>query len=100
MRTRSGRTFLLVLVTAVVFAFVVPVVDDPETAFNEIDTPVNQTSAVAPRIILALPARVSIFPLGSLSRAGNAIRTSVESMSLPKHRHSNPLRELLCTLLI
>jgi hypothetical protein len=98
--TRSARTFLLVLVTAVFFASVVPVADDPETAFNEIDTPVNQTSAVAPRIILALPARVPIFPLGSLSHAGNSIRTSIESISLPTHRHSNPLRELLCTLLI
>ena len=100
MRTRSGRTFLLILVTTVFFASVVPVADDPETAFNESDIPVNQTSAVAPRITFALPARVPIFPLGSPSRAGNAIRTSVESISLPTHRHSNPLRELLCTLLI
>ena len=100
MRTRIGRTFLLVLVTAICFAFVVPVADDPKTAFNEIDTPVNQTIAVAPRIIFSLPARVPIFPLGTLSRAGNSIRTSVESISLPKHRHLNPLRELLCTLLI
>jgi hypothetical protein len=97
---RSARTFLLVLVTAVIFASVVPVADDPETAFNEIDTSVNQTIAVAPRIILAIPARLPIFPLGSFSTAGNAIRASVESISLPKHRHSNPLRELLCALLI
>jgi hypothetical protein len=97
---RSTRTFLLVLVTAVVFASVMPVADDPETAFNEIDTPVNQTRAVSPRIIFALPARLPIFPLGSFSTAGKAIRTSVESISLPTHRHSNPLRELLCTLLI
>jgi hypothetical protein len=97
---RSRWTFLFVLVTALAFTSVVPVADDPEIAFNEIDTPVNQTTTVAPRIIFALPTRVLIFALGLLSRADQSIRISVESISHPTHRYSHPLRELLCTLLI
>ena len=40
---RSKWVFLLLLVPAMICTSAVPMVDLPETAFNEMDTPVNQT---------------------------------------------------------
>ena len=96
---RSEWIFLLLVVAVVIFIFVVPMADNPETAFNEIDTPVNQIIPVAPWMKFAPPTSVPIL-LRSFSRTGDGIRTSVESISLPTHWHLSPLRELLCTLLI
>jgi hypothetical protein len=96
---RSEWIFLLLVVATVIFISVVPMADDPETAFNEIDTPVNQIIPVAPWMKFAPPTSVPIL-LRSFSRTGDGIRTSVESISLPTHWHLSPLRELLCTLLI
>jgi hypothetical protein len=97
---RSEWKFLLLLVIAVICTSVVPRADNPETAFNEIDTPVNQTTPVAPWMKFAPPPRAPIVLLGSFGRTGGRIRTSVESTSLPTHWHLNPLRELLCTFLV
>jgi hypothetical protein len=97
---RSKWTFLLVVVTAVIFISVVPMADNPETAFNEIDTPVNQTIPVAPWMKFTPPIRICIILPRSFSRAGDRIRTSVESISIATHWQSSPLRELLCTFLI
>jgi hypothetical protein len=97
---RCDWTFLLFLATAVIFISVVPKVDDPETAFNEIDTPVNQTIPVAPWVKFAPPTGVPIILPRSFGRTCDGVRMSVESISLPTHWHSSPLRELLCTLLI
>jgi hypothetical protein len=48
----SGVAFVLSLVAAVVLAAIVPIPDQPETSFNEVDTPVNEATLVAPvRII-------------------------------------------------
>lgn len=97
---RIGWAFVLPLVTAVVFISVVPVADQPETAFNEIDAPVNQTTAVAPWLRFAPPHEVPIVLPRSFTRTSEGIRTSLESISRPMHWHLSPLRELLCTLLI
>jgi hypothetical protein len=97
---RSKWTFLLLLVTAVTFISVVPQPDLPETAFNEIDTPVNQTTPVAPWMKFAPPVQAPVILPRSFSRTGDGIRTSVESISLAPHWHLSPLRELLCTFLI
>jgi hypothetical protein len=97
---RSKWTFLLVVVTAVIFISVMPMADNPETAFNEIDTPVNQSIPVAPWMKFTPPIRISITLPRSFSCAGDRIRTSVESISIATHRQSSPLRELLCTFLI
>ena len=95
-----GWAFVLPLVTAVVFISAVPVADQPETPFNEINTPVNQTTPVAPWVRFALPHEISIILPRSFSPTGEAIRTSIESISLAMRGHLSPLRELLCTLLI
>jgi hypothetical protein len=97
---RGKWTFLLLVLAAVTFISVVPMADNPETAFNEIDTPVNQTIPVAPWMKFTPPIRISIILPRSFSRTGDGIRTSVESISTATHRQSSPLRELLCTFLI
>ena len=98
---RSGWTFVLLLVTAVALTSVVPVADQPETAFNEIDTPVNQATRVAPSVRFAPPHELRIILPRSFIRTSEVIRTPIESISLAMHWHlSTPLRELLCTFLI
>jgi hypothetical protein len=95
-----GWAFVLPLVTAVVFVSVVPVADQPETAFNEIDAPVSQTTPVAPWVRFTPPHEVSVILLSSVTHPSKAIRISFESISLAMHWHRSPLPELLCTLLI
>ena len=97
---RIGWIFLVVLVTTVVFIFVVPLVDRPETPFNEIDTPVNQTTSIALEVRFGPPHESLIILPRSFSRPSEGIRTSIELISLAIHRHPSRLRELLCTFLI
>ena len=100
MLKRSKWAFLLLLATAVTFVSSVPMADLPATAYNEIDTPVNQTTPVAPWVKFVPPVEVRFILPRSFNRTGDGIRTSVESISLATHWHMNPLRELLCTFLI
>ena len=97
---RSKWAFLLLLATAVTFVSVMPMADLPETAFNEIDTPVNQTTPVAPWVKFVPPIEVRFILPRSVDHTGDGIRTSVESISLATHWHVSPLRELLCTFLV
>ena len=100
MLKRSKLVFLLLLAAAVTCVSVMPMTDLPETAFNEIDTPVNQTIPVAPWVKFVPPVEVRFVLPRSFDLAGDGIRTSVESVSLAPHWHVNPLRELLCAFLI
>lgn len=97
---RIGWTFVFPLITAVVFIFVVPLVDRPETPFNEIDTPVNQTTAIALEVRFAPPHESPIILPRLISRQSEGIRTSIGLISLAIHRDPSRLRELLCTFLI
>jgi hypothetical protein len=97
---RSKWAFLLLLAVAVAFVSVMPMADLPETAFNEIDTPVNQTTPVAPWAKFVPPVEVRFVLPRSFDHTDDGIRTSVESISLATHWHLSPLRELLCTFLI
>jgi hypothetical protein len=90
---RSKWAFLLLLATAVTFVSVMPMADQPETAFNEIDTPVNQTTPVAPWVKFVPPVGVRFILSRSFDHTGEGIRTSVESVSLAPHWHVSPLRE-------
>jgi len=97
----GGFSFVLSLVVAVILAAIVPIPDQPETSFNEVDTPVNEATLVAP---------VRIAPLAEMQRVlsrpilimGAAIRVAVlvGFGSSLTHRPSSPLRALLCTFLI
>ena len=100
MLNRSKWAFLLLLATAVTFVSVLPIADLPETAFNEIDTPVNQTTPVAPWVKFVPPVEVRVILRRSFDHTRDGIRTSAESVSLAPHWRVNPLRELLCTFLI
>ncbi len=97
---RSKWAFLLLLAVAVTFVSVMPMADLPETAFNEIDTPVNQTTPVAPWVKFVPPVKVRFILPRAFDHTDDGIRTSVESISLATHWHVSPLRELLCTFLI
>jgi hypothetical protein len=75
--------------------------DQPETAFNEIDTPVNQTTHVAAWVRIPPPHKLPIILSRSLNRTSEVVPTSIEPTSLAMHWHlSTPIRELLCTFLI
>jgi len=96
----TGRTFAVSLVTAVILACIVPVPDQPETSFNEADTPVNQATVISP-VRIAFPSEMTT-PLPALRTPGaqEMKRIFVEPKSVPMYSDSVPLRFLLCTFVI
>lgn len=50
-------TIAILEISFVCFALIVPQVDDPATAFDETDSPVNVTAPLVARTNLVLPAR-------------------------------------------
>jgi hypothetical protein len=77
------------------------VADQSETAFNEIDTPVNQPTPVDTWVRFSAPHKLLIIFQRSLTRTSEVVRASIEPTSLAMHWHlSTPMRELLCTFLI
>ena len=55
---RKAWGYVLVLMCAVVCISAIPQPDLPETSYNEVDTPVNQTPPVVPSLRLVRPAVV------------------------------------------
>jgi hypothetical protein len=97
---RTGLTFVLSLVTAVILACIVPIADRPETSFNEADTPVNQATVIAP-IRIAPPSEATAeLPAFRATSAQETKRNLAVPKSVPMYRASVPLRSLLCTFLI
>jgi hypothetical protein len=100
---RSGFwTFVLLLMGALVCVSAIPQPDLPETSYNEVDTPVNQSPPVVPGIRLVRPVVTpSILPrqiLQAWSRLDVQTHDrSAESLLRPDP-HSP--QDLLCTLLI
>jgi len=90
---------VLALAAAVIFMSAAPLADQPETAFNEIDTPINQTTPVSLWTRFSPPAQVFIVVPRSFSWTieGNGNRVNP---SFAVRLHLSPLRELLCTFLI
>ncbi len=94
---------VLLLVSAVAGVSVIPQPDLPETAFNEVDLPVNQAVPVVLGIKLIRPVAAAV-PLHSHVRAWQGIFSSHSS----DHEWAHPVvqRELhssqtfLCTFLI
>ena len=96
-------TFVLLLLTAVVCASAIPKADLPETSYNEVDTPVNQSPPLVLGIRFARPARVAITIPRKEVQARSETRAPVEERTLATvavRHHSHSLQELLCTLLI
>lgn len=95
-------TLLLIVLGAMACACAVPRADLPDTAYNEVDTPVSHASAVVPGIRLLRPASVPVTvsdEFASKDQSHTPPRLDLTSRVLPVyHRHS--LHELLCTFLI
>jgi hypothetical protein len=81
---------------------VAPRMDLPETAFNEIDSPVNEALPVLPRIHLIHPAGEPVgLPRPPLDCAGCGHRGFVhETEAMASQRYPDSLQDLLCTFLI
>jgi len=83
LRARFQRAILILGLAVVALGFIVPRGDDPGTAFDERDTPVNQVTSVVPRSDLAPPTRLSLIALHPL-RFEYEIRTSQTGTSISR----------------
>lgn len=94
--------FVLVLLGTVLCAFAVPPVDNPETAFNEADTPVSLALPTSLGVRVVLPAADSItLPKQPLSWKVAEVGVSEEGFPpIPKQLLQRHLQKLLCTFLI
>ena len=65
---QSGFAFVLSLVVVVILAAVFPIPDQPETSFNEADTPVTQATLRAPiRITPPMEMPALLLPTANLA---------------------------------
>jgi hypothetical protein len=96
---KRTSTIVLSIVTAVILACVVPIADQPETPFNEADTPVNQATVIAP-VRVAPPSEMTLLPAFRATSAQETSRMPVEPKPAPRYSASVSLRSLLCTFLI
>jgi hypothetical protein len=93
---------VLLLFGTIVYASTVPPVDNPETAFNEIDAPVT----LAPHSLIRINFRPSAWhsvtlPKVSLDCHGWVVNNSAHGLAaVPKQRCPGSLQKLLCTFLI
>lgn len=92
---------MLSLVVALILAAIVPIPDQPETSFNEVDTPVIEATFVAP-VRIAPPTEMQSVLSRPILIMGTAIgvRVLVGSGSSLTRRPSSPVRALLCIFLI
>ena len=97
----GGLSFVLSLVVAVILSAIVPLPDQPETSFNEVDTPVNEATPVAP-VRIAPPTEIQSVLSRPIFIMDAAIWVSVlvGSGSSLTRRPSSPVRALLCIFLI
>jgi hypothetical protein len=103
MLKRLRSILVLFLLGAAVCAFALPRVDQPETAFNEADAPINLARPVRLSIGVASPNVDPIIALPTLrllAAVGIDSNLLFEPATVPRQRHPHPLQELLCTLLI
>jgi hypothetical protein len=97
----SGFAFVLSLVAAVLLAAIIPIPDQPETSFNEVDTPVNEATLVSPVRIMP-PTEMQ----SALSRPIRVPGTEMRGLVLDgsgsslRYRPSGPVHALLCIFLI
>ena len=98
---RSKWIWVLPLIAAVVLAAAVPMADQPETSFNEIDTPVNVTNPVSPFVRSALSLIFSAVVLRLFSGTSeHMVSTSVEPRFAAIHFPISSPLELLCAFRI
>ena len=86
-------------ISFVCFALIVPRVDDPATAFDETDSPVNVTAPLVARTNLVLPARHSVAIPGERRGPWKPCTTIYGLTPEPGIYSSHSLLYLLCKLL-
>lgn len=102
MVTSTHWIAVLLLCGTLVCVASVPAVDDPDTAFNEADTPVNLAPPASLRINLIVPVVKAInLPKLALYEPGWGVNNSVHELAAaPKQPGSHSIQKLLCTFLI
>jgi len=93
------RAFVLSLATMVAVAAISPLTDQPETAFNESDTPVNCAIPVSVTTAETCPQETLRVPRPRRTWDGNS-RARFIATPLPAHWRAESLRELFCAFLI
>ncbi len=100
---RAGWILLLFLLSAVACALAIPQTDLPETAYNEVDRPVNQAPPVVPGITLVRPARNRVLLPRELRLASRNVPAHVlEPTSGPvlACHYTHSFQDLFCVFLI
>lgn len=102
MEIRAQWTLVILLCATLVCVASLPAVDDPDTAFNEVDTPVNLAPPASPRINLVVPVVKAVnLPKLALDEPGWGTNNSAHELALvPKQPDSHSIQKLLCTFLI
>src|ERR1700682_2552938 len=96
-------TLVLFLLSAVVCVSAIPHTDLPETAYNEVDTPVNQAPAVVPGVRYVRPAIAPLILPRRVWEAGRGVSSQTiepKSADTLGRRDPQSLQDLLCTFLI
>jgi hypothetical protein len=92
-------TVVMLGLLCVSLASIVPAMDDPETAFNETETPINLTTPVNSRTNFVAPAGDPVVILEKQQAWWNP-NTMMHGITLkPGMRSSHSLLNLLCKLL-
>src|SRR4029077_14464932 len=99
---RHCRMLVLFLLAGVFGGSAVPPVDQPETAFDGSDAPVNLAPPAQARLRFVRPVSDPLVMPGlRFSCAGCVVGSPViGAAAIPRQRHPHSLQDLLCTLLI
>lgn len=100
---RSAWTLLLLLMSAIVCISAIPRADRPDTAYNEVDTPVNQALPVLQGIRLVRPVKIPTIldkQAWEVRYGANIQERGQTAAPPPLWRGPRLLQSLLCTLLI
>ena len=88
---------------AVVCASAIPLTDLPETSYNEVDTPVNQTPPVVPGVKFVRPIVAPVILPRQVCEALRGVGGQAHKLKAdftPVRHEPHSLQDLLCTLLI
>ena len=98
---KHGLWTLVLCLLGTVCLLVLPPMDMPETAFNEMDLPATVSHVGLPRLRLASPATEKIVVAGLVfQRATTDCREKSQPEPVTKSRPVPSLQPLLCTFLI
>ena len=100
---RGVWTLVLFLLSAVVCVSAIPQPDLPETAYNEVDTPLNQAPPVVPGVRFVRPVIASVILPRQVWEAGRGVSSQAfdgRSADTLVRRDPHSLQDFLCTFLI